>query len=78
MMPDSTSGATNSSCSSSGPTTGSSQSTIQSLSSSTPPNTDRAASTISGTVITGGDSCGWAPVAQRFSPRNVMSITRVM
>jgi hypothetical protein len=35
-------------------------------------------STIIGTVITGGDSCGCTSSAQRFRPKNVMSISRVM
>ena len=36
------------------------------------------ASTISGMVMTSGDSCGWASLAQRFSLVQVMIITRVM
>ena len=44
------------------PVTGSRKSTIQSPISITPPSTDSAASTISGTVITLGDSCGWTSV----------------
>ena len=44
----------------------------------TPPSTDSAASTISGKVITAGDSCGWTSFSQRFSPKNVISISRVM
>ena len=61
-----------------GPTTGASQSVIQSPSSSRPPSTESAASTISGTVITFGDSCGCTSSAQRFSLKKVMSISRVM
>ena len=40
--------------------------------------TESAASTISGTVITLGDSCGCTPSSQRFSPKKVISISRVM
>ena len=35
-------------------------------------------STITGQVITGGDSCGWASSAQRRFPKKVMNMTRVM
>ena len=51
---------------------------IQSPSSSRPPSTDSAASTISGTVITFGDSCGCTSDSHRFSVKNVMIISRVM
>ena len=51
------------------PVTGSSQFSIQPPISITPPSADRAASTISGIVITDGDSCGWTSLAQRFSPK---------
>ena len=60
------------------PTTGARKSTIQSPSSITPPSTESAARTISGTVITFGDSCGWASFGQRWSVKNVISISRVM
>ena len=43
-----------------------------------PENTEPKASTIIGHVISAGASCGWVPGAQRFSPKKVISITRVM
>ena len=50
-----------------------------------PAATEPNASTTIGSVIDSGDSCGWysRPSAvrrsfQRFSPKNVMSISRVM
>ncbi|CNL79507.1 Uncharacterised protein [Mycobacterium tuberculosis] len=43
-----------------------------------PENTDPKASRIIGQVIRAGASCGCAPGAQRFSPKKVISITRVM
>ena len=50
---------------------------------SPPAKTDPKASTIIGIVMDFGDSCGcgsWpsASGCQRFSPKNVISITRVM
>ena len=33
---------------------------------------------ISGPVITAGDSCGCTSFSQRFSPKNVIIISRVM
>src|SRR5690606_24774296 len=85
----------------SNPVTGSSQLTKRSpMLKNAPPNTEPTASTIIGTVITPGDSCGCGgsyvpPVCaagstsgeagdgvgalrQRSSPKNVISITRVM
>ena len=59
------------------PTAGSSQPLIQLLSSS-PLTTEAAPSSSSGTVITSGDSCGCTPGCQRFLPKKVSSITRVM
>ena len=60
------------------PVTGARKSTIQSLSSISPPRAESAASTISGIVITFGDSWGWTPSSQRFSVKKVISISRVM
>ena len=60
------------------PTTGARKSTIQSPIRKTPPRTDSAASTISGTVITEGDSCGWTSLSQRLLVKKVISIRRVM
>ena len=60
------------------PVTGARKSTAKSPTMSTPPRTERAASTISGTVMIVGDSCGCTPSSQRFSPKKVISISRVM
>ncbi len=55
------------------PVDGSSQSWNPLLITSRPPSTtDPTARTIIGTVISGGDSCGWASSGQRRRPRNVM------
>ncbi len=57
------------------------------MASSPPAPTDPMASTIMGHVMVPGDSCGCGssfsrrfarPGTQRFSPKNVISITRVM
>ena len=66
------------SCSTSSPTTGARKSWIQPPTSISPPSTDSAASTIRGMVITAGDSCGCTSFSQRFSPKKVISISRVM
>jgi hypothetical protein len=43
-----------------------------------PASAEPMASIDMGTVITVGDSCGCASAAQRRSPKNVMSIRRLM
>ena len=43
-----------------------------------PAPTEPTASTIIGTVITAGDSCGWTPSSHRGRPKKVMIISRVM
>ena len=48
------------------------------MASAAPAVTDPTASRIIGQVITDGASCGCDVSAQRFSPKNVISITRVM
>ncbi len=61
------------------PTTGSSQcSSVPPMANAPPDATEPIANTIIGHVMTFGDSCGCASGAQRFSPKNVISITRVM
>ena len=61
------------------PTTGSSQCCREPPTANrTPENTEPTASRIIGQVIRAGASCGWVPGAQRFSPKKVISITRVM
>ena len=51
------------------PTTGASHSGIQLPSSRRPPRADAAANSISGTVMTLGDSCGCTSSCQRFSEK---------
>lgn len=60
--------------------TGSSHFTKASLTLNSPPaKTDPTASTTIGSVMTFGDSCGCTSSGfQRFSPKKVISITRVM
>lgn len=66
-------------CTSCAPTTGSSQrSSVPLIANAAPDPTEPTASRIIGQVITFGDSCGCASGAHRFSPKNVISITRVM
>ena len=61
------------------PNTGSSQSASgNSETSRKPAATEPTASTIIGTVMTGGDSCGCTPSSQRGRPKKVISISRVM
>ncbi|SLI36476.1 Uncharacterised protein [Mycobacteroides abscessus subsp. abscessus] len=45
---------------------------------SRPEATEPIASRIIGPVITAGASCGWVSGAHRRSPKNVISMTRVM
>ena len=52
--------------------------TIQSPKMRTPPTAASDPSTISGVVITRGDSCGVTSGRHRLLPKNVISITRVM
>ena len=72
------------------PTTGSSQCCrVPPIARNPPDATEPTASRIIGQVMTAGDSCGMSGLcvsrrfarrreAQRFSPKNVISITRVM
>ena len=61
------------------PTTGSNQCcSVPPIASSPPEATEPIAKRIIGHVISFGDSCGCAFSSQRFSPKNVMIITRVM
>ena len=73
-------GPVNTPCKTGGvPTTGARKSTSRLLRIRNAPATiDPMASTIIGTVITAGDSCGCACSSQRLAPVKVMSTIRVM